>query len=51
MDWEEFQVKFTGALARALEVEEVETPWPDLIEDEVSGLIEQYSAPEWIEYR
>lgn len=51
VDWEEFQVKFTGALARALEVEEVETPWPDLIEDEVSGLIEQYSAPEWIEYR
>lgn len=26
-------------------------PWPDFNEDEVSGLIEQYSAPEWIALR
>jgi lipoate-protein ligase A len=26
-------------------------PWPDFNEDEVAGLIEQYSSPEWLEYR
>ncbi len=51
MDWEEFQARFTAALAGALGGERQETPWPDLNEDEVSGLIEQYSTPEWIEYR
>jgi lipoyl(octanoyl) transferase len=49
--WEDFQTRFTGALAQALGAETQETPWPDLDEDEVSGLIEQYSAPEWVEYR
>jgi len=51
LDWADFQERFSAALAQALGVEAAETPWPDLHEDEVSGLIEQYSAPEWIEYR
>jgi lipoate-protein ligase A len=51
LDWEDFQARFVAALAQALKVEATETPWPDLHEDEVTGLIEQYSAPEWIEYR
>ncbi len=51
IDWDDFQVRFTANLAKALGVEAVETPWPDLNEDEVSGLIEQYSDPQWIEYR
>jgi lipoyl(octanoyl) transferase len=51
VDWEDFQVRFTQALARALKAEARETPWPDLNDDEVSGLIEQYASPEWIEYR
>jgi lipoate-protein ligase A len=51
VDWDEFQMKFTTALSRLLGTEPVETPWPDLNEDEVSGLIEQYSAPEWNESR
>jgi lipoate-protein ligase A len=51
LDWEDLQARFTRALAQALEAEATETPWPDLNEEEVSGLIEQYSAPEWIEYR
>jgi lipoate-protein ligase A len=51
VDWEDFQARFAAALAGALGAEATETPWPDLDEDEVSGLIEQYSAPEWIEYR
>ena len=51
VDWDEFQTKFTVALARLLGTEPVATPWPELNEDEVSGLIEQYSAPEWNESR
>ncbi len=51
IDWEEFQGQFATKLASALRVEATPTPWPELNEDEVSGLIEQYSASEWIEYR
>lgn len=51
VDWDDFQSRFAGALGRALSMEAVETPWPDLNEDEVSGLVEQYSAPEWMEHR
>ena len=51
VDWEEFSARFVATLARALCAGSQETPWPDLNEDEVSGLIEQYSAPEWIAYR
>jgi lipoate-protein ligase A len=51
INWDEFSTRFTRALARALRVEAQETPWPDLNEDEVSALIEQYSSPEWVEYR
>jgi lipoate-protein ligase A len=51
LDWEDFQARFIAALAQALKAEPTETPWPELNEDEVSGLIEQYSSPEWIEYR
>lgn len=51
VDWEDFGARFSAALGRALGAEPVETPWPDLNEDEVSGLIDQYSTPEWVEYR
>lgn len=51
VDWEGFSSRFSAALARTLGGEPQATPWPDLNEDEVSGLIEQYSAPEWLEYR
>lgn len=51
LDWEDFSGRFTTALARVLGAQAEETPWPELNEDEVSGLIEQYSMPEWLEYR
>jgi len=51
VDWDSFETDFTTRLAALLEAEAVETPWPDLNEDELSGLTEQYSSPEWIEYR
>ena len=51
IDWDKFQDLFTAALGQILNADAVETPWPDLNEEEVSGLIEQYSDPQWIEYR
>lgn len=51
VDWDDFSSRFAATLARALGDEPQETPWPDLNEDEVTGLIEQYSSPEWIGYR
>lgn len=51
IDWDRFQNDFTAALARALNCEAKTTPWSDLAEEEVSGLVENYSTPEWIEAR
>jgi len=51
VDWDDFQARFTAALAQVLHAAAAETPWPELNEDEVSGLVEQYSAPEWNGYR
>ena len=51
LDWDDFDSRFTAALGRALGNEPRETPWPELHEDEVAGLTEQYSAAEWIAYR
>ncbi len=51
IDWELFRDAFILLLSKALGNEAQTTPWPDLNEDEVSGLGEQYSSREWIEYR
>ena len=51
VDWDVFETNFTTRLATLLEAEAIETPWPDLNEDELSGLTDQYSSIEWIEYR
>ena len=51
VDWEKFGEDFVAGLARALEVTAEATPWPELNEEEVAGLTEQYAAPEWIEAR
>jgi lipoate-protein ligase A len=50
-DWENFGARFAIALAGAAGVPARAAPWPDLNEDELTGLTEQYSAPEWIDYR
>ena len=50
-DWELFGVRFTSALAQAMSSDAVETAWPNLNEDELSGLTEQYPDPQWTEYR
>ena len=51
VDWEEFGSRFVAALAVAAGVPAASTPWPNFNEDEVTGLIEQYSLPEWLDYR
>ncbi len=51
LDWDEFAACFTAELARALGGEGQETPWPEFADGELEGLIEQYSAAEWVEYR
>ncbi len=51
IDWDQFEGDFVAQLAAALEVTAEPTPWPELDDDEVSGLTEQYSTPEWIDYR
>ncbi|WP_438480714.1 lipoyl protein ligase domain-containing protein [Oleiharenicola lentus] len=51
MAWDDFQMRFVDALAKALGADAVETPWPEFNEDELSGLVEHYSATEWVEYR
>ena len=51
VDWDRFHDDFVAELAQALGVAAVPTPWPDLNEDEVNALTDQYSSPEWLEYR
>jgi lipoate-protein ligase A len=51
LDWDAFHAAFAAALARALGAEAAEAPWPDLAEHELDGLIGQYTAPEWNEFR
>ncbi len=51
IDWESFQERFATELARVLGAKAVPTPWPELNESEVEGLIEQYSSAEWMENR
>ena len=51
VDWEKFGEDFVATLATTLGANAQPVPWPEFNEDEVSGLIEQYSAPEWMEGR
>jgi lipoate-protein ligase A len=51
LDWDRFGDDFTAQLATALDVEARPSPWPELDDDEVSALTEQYASPEWREHR
>jgi lipoate-protein ligase A len=51
IDWDRLGEDLVGRLAAALEAEAAPTPWPDLNEEELAGLTEQYSSPEWMEFR
>ncbi len=51
LDFEALAAQFTERLATALQAVATPTPWPELNEDEVSALTEQYSTAEWNEFR
>jgi lipoate-protein ligase A len=51
LDWDALGGHFIAALAQAAGAVLTAVPWPDLDEGEVSGLLEQYSSAEWLEYR
>lgn len=51
VDWDTFEADFIARLAAALELAAEVTPWPDLNDEELSALVEQYSATEWTEHR
>ena len=51
IDWDQFGDDFVVRLASALGGSVDHTPWPEFSEDELSGLTEQYSSPEWLESR
>jgi lipoate-protein ligase A len=51
LDDEQLGTDFVQRLATALGMEAQATPWPDLNEDEVSALTDQYASPEWIDWR
>lgn len=51
VDWDAFADRFAAEIAKALAAEAGPTPWPELNESEVEGLVEQYSSPEWMAHR
>lgn len=51
LDDERLRDDFVALLATALGTTAESVPWPEFDEDEVSGLTEQYSSPEWNESR
>jgi lipoate-protein ligase A len=51
VDWDGLEGDFPARLAQVLGAEAAQTPWPDFNEGELEGLVEQYSSPEWMEFR
>lgn len=51
IDWDKFQEHFEAEVGKTLGATVTPTPWPELNENEVEGLVEQYSSPEWMEHR
>jgi lipoate-protein ligase A len=51
VDWDRFQEDFTRQLAATLGAQTAPAPWPEYNEDEVNGLVDQYSSPEWTDHR
>jgi len=51
IDWDLFHEDFTTNLGILLGAPAQQTPWPEFNEDELSGLIEQYSSSDWLAFR
>jgi lipoate-protein ligase A len=50
-DWDRLSADFVDRLAALLGAEAAPTPWPDLVESEVEGLVDHYGSAEWMEFR
>jgi lipoate-protein ligase A len=50
-DWEAFELEFAVRLGSKLDSDLTNVPWPEFNDEEVSGLTDQYSSTEWVEYR
>ena len=51
LDWDHFTDLLVTDLSAALGLAQVTTPWPEIPEEELSALTEQYSSTEWTEFR
>lgn len=51
LDWDNFEERLVANLADALGLPAVKSPWPEISDDELSALTEQYSQAEWNEFR
>lgn len=51
LDWDKFEARLTANLGEALGVPPIVSPWPEIADEEVSALTEQYSTEEWNAYR
>ena len=51
LDWEKFENLLTSSLGLALGLAVVPSSWPEISEDEVAALTEQYSTEEWNAFR
>jgi lipoate-protein ligase A len=47
LDWEIFEERLTANLAKALGLPLASAPWPEISEDELIALTEQYATEEW----
>lgn len=50
-DWERFYDDFTAALGRVLAATPGPHAWPELNDEELAALAEQYATPDWLELR
>jgi lipoate-protein ligase A len=47
IDWDKFEELLVAGLAKALGLPFASVPWPEISEDELNALTEQYSTEEW----
>ncbi len=50
-DWDSFQAALLDELQNALQMKETDRGWPEFAEEELAALVDQYSSPEWNEFR
>jgi lipoate-protein ligase A len=51
VDWARLGADLPARLAETLDAHASPTPWPEFAEGELEGLADQYSSPEWMEFR